>query len=324
MRAVQFLGRPRGTWVLSLAVFIGLALAPGVQQQPEDSRYFPETGHTVKDRFLEFFDGHGGLEILGFPITDEFYDSEAGLTVQYFQGGRLEYHPDNPEPYTVQLGLLGAQILAEREPVLRVGRAEAANNPNCQFFPETSHNVCYSFRVFYNAHGGLDVFGYPLTEIIQENNRFVQYFQRARMEWHPERPPGQKVQLGRLGRIYYDLAGLDRRYLPAPSATLREITSLTVHASVEVPITGQGTAQTVFVYVIDQQGLPVSDAQVTVIAHWPAGDETFHLAATDARGMTSVPFHIGPTTPGTMILLDVTAVAGPIAGATRTSFLPWW
>jgi hypothetical protein len=323
---VQQGGRSWGTLVLSLAVSVGLAFTrtgPGAQQG--DARYFPETGHTVRGDFLAFFDERGGLEIFGFPITDEFVDPRTGLVVQYFQQARFERHPKNKPPYQVQLGLLGSQLLAERQPPLRVGRANASATPNCRFFPETGHNLCYSFLEFYDANGGLDLYGYPVTEIIQENGRFVQYFQRARMEWHPERPSGQKVQLGRLGRVYYDLLGLDLgQTSDANSATLVQITSLTLHASVETPITGQGSRQTVFVYVVDQGDRPVTGAQVTVIAHLPEGDLAFQLAATDGTGTTSVTFDIGQATPGTMILLDVTAVAGAVAGETRTSFLPWW
>jgi hypothetical protein len=244
--------------------------------------------------------------------------------VQYFQRARFEFHPDNPAPYRVQLGLVGTQFLAERQPPLRAGRGVDADNPNCRFFPETGHNVCYSFLSFFDERGGLDIFGYPLTEIIQENARFVQYFQRARLEWRPELPAGQRVQLAMLGVFYFDLAGLDRSLLRPSNANLRQITSIVVHASVENPITGQGDSQVVYVYVVDQQGQPVADAQVLVIAHLPEGDLAFQLPATGQDGTTTVAFDVGQTTPGAMILLDVTAVSGPVAGETRTSFLPWW
>jgi hypothetical protein len=314
------------SWVLSLTVFVGLAFtrSGAGAQQPGDSRYFSETGHTVRGEFLQFFDQRGGLEIFGFPITDEHVEPQSGLRVQYFQRARFEWRPDNPEAYRVELGLLGAQFLAEQQPPRRVGRAADAANPNCHFFPTTGHNVCYSFRDFYFSRGGLDIFGYPITETIQENGRFVQYFQRARFEWHPERPGGQRVQLAMLGVLYFDLAGLDRSLLPPSNATLRQITSVVAHASVEKPITAAGDSQTVYVYVVDQQGQPIQGAQVTVIAHLPDGDQAFQLPAADARGTTAVTFGVGQATPGAMILLDVTAVAGPLAGATRTSFLPWW
>jgi hypothetical protein len=323
---VKFLAKTWPIWVLNLAVAAGLAFTPAAPptQQSGDTRYFSDTGHSVSGPFLEFFDGRGGLEVFGYPITDAYIDPASGLRVQYFQRARFEYHPSNPAPYVVQLGLVGSQYLTLSEPKVPEGQAPAAKNPNCDFFPETGHNVCYSFRSFYLEHGGLDIFGYPVTETLYENDRFVQYFQRARMEWHPERPGGERVQLSMLGVLYFDLAGLDQSLLPASNATPRQITALTVHASVETPITGQGDLQTVYVYVVDQQAQPVSQAQVTVIAHLPDGDQAFQLPGTDDGGTSTVTFGVGQTTPGTMILLDVTASSGFVAGDTRTSFLPWW
>lgn len=62
---------------------------------------------------------------------------------------------------------------------------------------ETGHTLAYSFRQFYDHHGGVPVFGLPLTEVYIENGRPVQYFERARFEWHAEIP---RVLLGHLGR----------------------------------------------------------------------------------------------------------------------------
>ncbi|MDI3340746.1 MAG: pectinesterase family protein [Sphaerobacter sp.] len=57
--------------------------------------------------------------------------------------------------------------------------------PGCVYFPETQHNLCFGFRSYWERFGGLATFGYPLTEEFVENGRTVQYFERARFEWHP-------------------------------------------------------------------------------------------------------------------------------------------
>lgn len=310
--------------LLSLTLILGSAITARAQQ-PDASRYFPETGHTVRGPFLTHYDTRGGLEIYGYPITDEFVDPTTGVLVQYFQRARFEWHPENPVPYTVQLGLLG-QRLGRGTPPLAVNQVPAPNNPDCQYFSETGHSVCYSFLKFFEDKGGLDLFGFPISEIVLENSRFVQYFQRARMEWYPERPAGQRVQLGLLGKFYYEFAGLDRsRLTPQPiSATERRVTSLVVHASVENPIAGRDGAQTVYVYVTDQQGQRLEGARVTLVAHLPQGDQALPLTPTGDRGTTKVTFEIGQTKPGAPITLDVTAEYGTVAGDTRTSFLPWW
>lgn len=66
-----------------------------------------------------------------------------------------------------------------------------------RFFRETGHTLAYSFRDFHERNGGLPIFGLPLTEVFLENNLPVQYFERARFEWHPTIAA---VQVGHLGR----------------------------------------------------------------------------------------------------------------------------
>ena len=56
---------------------------------PPTVRYYPQTGHSIKGPFLEFFDAHGGIGMLGYPLTDE--QQEGDLTVQYFENVRLEW-----------------------------------------------------------------------------------------------------------------------------------------------------------------------------------------------------------------------------------------
>jgi hypothetical protein len=70
------------------------------------------------------------------------------------------------------------------------------------YFPETGHNIGLAIKRFYDAHGGIDIFGLPLTEVFEEDGVRVQYFERARFELHPELPPEFYVSLTLLGRHY--------------------------------------------------------------------------------------------------------------------------
>ena len=70
------------------------------------------------------------------------------------------------------------------------------------FFPKTGHNVGLAIKRFYDSHGGLDIFGLPLTEVFDEDGLKVQYFERARFELHPELPPEFYVSLTLLGRHF--------------------------------------------------------------------------------------------------------------------------
>ncbi|HUY99349.1 MAG TPA: L,D-transpeptidase, partial [Thermomicrobiaceae bacterium] len=63
--------------------------------------------------FRGYWQTHGGLEILGYPISEEFRQN--GVTVQYFERARLEYHPENAAPWDIEGGLLGVQIYALKQ-----------------------------------------------------------------------------------------------------------------------------------------------------------------------------------------------------------------
>lgn len=86
-----------------------------------DNRFFPETGHGVAGRFLDFWNAVDGMRVLGYPISDQVQESlpdKQVYTVQYFERGRIEYHPQQAgTPYEMQMGLLGrALFLKESTP----------------------------------------------------------------------------------------------------------------------------------------------------------------------------------------------------------------
>lgn len=186
-------------------------------------RYFEETGHYLRGVFFEYWETHGALPVLGAPITAAIVEN--GLTVQYLERVRLEWHPENNDPRNrVLLTRLGA-ILNEARGVTFSPQSAGNNAPNSFFFAETGHNLSNAFLSYWLRNGGLAVFGYPISEEIVETNAAdglqytVQYFERNRFEWHPERRPQFNVQLGLLGVEYARLVNLNplaRVLLPGP------------------------------------------------------------------------------------------------------------
>jgi len=76
-----------------------------------DCTYFSETQHNLCGGFLSYWSQFGGLAVFGYPLTEEF--AKHGVTVQYFERARFEWRPGAwPERYDVELGRLGAQVLA--------------------------------------------------------------------------------------------------------------------------------------------------------------------------------------------------------------------
>jgi len=335
--------------ILAICAITGanFLLPCSIHGQMPTIRYFSETGHNVRGKFLEFFEAHGGLAVFGYPLTDEFTQDDRHI--QYFQKVRMDWHPEFPEPYNVQLGLLGDE-LGYRKPPISSAEIPPANHPQRRYYPQTGHTVSFAFLTYFDEHGGLDIFGYPITEFLIERGRIVQYFQRACLEWHPENPHPYKVQLGLLGEIDVDQKQdgkkLDPTLLdpqpailtsPTPSTTsdssasptatptpLPSVTAMDVSASVKYAITGREGYQTLYVYVTDQQGRGLPGAQVSFVAHYTTRDRAFSVPPTDTTGYTHHIFNVGNPLPGYIIVIDVTVTYGRLTATTQTSFLPWW
>ncbi len=169
-----------------------------VESTPERT-YFASTGHTLAFGFKQFWEADGGLAAFGYPISEEFgeLDPVTGrtFTVQYFERYRFEYHPEFAgTPWEVSLGLLGAQVAPQAFPT-----APPPPNSSILYFADTQHTLGGPFRSFWEANGGLEMFGYPISEPFEQGGTLVQYFERARLELHPDLPSGSDVLLSRLG-----------------------------------------------------------------------------------------------------------------------------
>ena len=176
--------------------------------------FFPETGHHLSGDLLTNWLEHGDFTIYGFPITEPI--SEDGRIVQYFERARLEWWPENREDHPdwviigSHLGIWKAQQVRDRAPFLPVRLENYNPEDGYYYFEETGHTLANGFKEFWDKHGGLPVFGYPISEEFEENGFVVQYFERARFEWHPENAGTQyEVLLGHLGREYVERRGID-------------------------------------------------------------------------------------------------------------------
>jgi hypothetical protein len=89
------------------------------------------------------------------------------------------------------------------------------------YYPQTGHFLGGEFRVFFEQHGGVRAFGYPVTDqyIRSWDSRIVQYFERARIERVDE--PGQPpyLKLGDIGTDYARLRGYSFPRVPPVSDT---------------------------------------------------------------------------------------------------------
>jgi type VII secretion-associated serine protease mycosin len=180
---------------------------PPVGNTP-DLVYFPQVGHTLRGPFLKYWRENGGLPIFGYPISEEFTEVSAvdgkPYTVQYFERNRFEYHPEfRGTKHEVLMGLLGIETTTGR--TFQPGQP-FQSDLNRIYFAETRHSLSGPFLKYWRTHGGLPIFGYPISEELVERNSadgkeyIVQYFERNRFEYHPEfRGTDNEVLLGLLG-----------------------------------------------------------------------------------------------------------------------------
>jgi hypothetical protein len=173
-------------------------------------QYFAPTNQSACNQFLDYWNKYGGLSIFGYPLSPEL--TENGLTVQYFERAKLEYHPELAgTEWQVEGELVGRSVTAGRQgeaPFRPL--AGISSDASCNAYTETGHRLCNGFRTYWQQHGGLWMFGFPISEEFQEKNPdtgeiyTVQYFERARFEYHPEYKGTQyEVLLGRLGAQLY-------------------------------------------------------------------------------------------------------------------------
>ncbi len=311
-------------WVFGFLGLLFLLITGSVQAQQEDRHYFPETGHWVSGPFWVWYQEHPqSQDVLQQPITEAFTDPQTGYQVQYFVGGRMELRPGDAGPTQVVITPLG---LYYHEVAPGIPLDYPIPDAACRFFVETGHRVCYEFLKGFDALGGLELLGYPVSEVEFQEEMLVQYFQLARLEWHPENPPGQQIVVTDLGVRYFRELGLDTALLRPNTAgnIIHPVTRLVVRPGVRYAVISSDVSQTLYVVVQDQIQQPVVGAQVTFRLITPTGETIlYRLLPTDANGVTRYPFSLANMPPG-LAQVIVTVEYQGLQATGRTAFRIWW
>jgi hypothetical protein len=246
--------------------------------------------------------------------------------MQYFQRGRFELYPNAPAGRRVQLSPLG--VLTYQ--VSKVQPINMSTNPQvCRRYNQ--YFVCYAFLAFFDAHGGLAQFGYPISNYSKEGDVYVQYFERARFEFHPELSMDNWVKLTDIGRIQFDqshrnpilLAPINGRNNLAANSP---VTGLQVRAYVSKANVTANSQQGVTVVVLDQDHKPVGQAQVAVKIDWPGGKvDNLPPQPTNQHGISYQDgIKVGNLKASQIVLVEVNVSFGDLQAATTTWFYIWW
>ncbi|MDQ3930795.1 MAG: CAP domain-containing protein [Chloroflexota bacterium] len=169
---------------------------------PMRSIVVASTGKRVQGDFLATYERFG-VERVGYPVSDQV--QENGMTVQYFERVRMEYHPElMAQGHSVLMSRLGADF-TQNTPFSRVQPFKSTRTQ--AYVKETGHSLSEPFLSYWKRNGAVELFGYPLSEPMAQDGMTVQWFERTRFEYHPElERTGNPVQLTHLGK-----AALERR-----------------------------------------------------------------------------------------------------------------
>jgi peptide/nickel transport system substrate-binding protein len=222
-------------------------------------------GFEVSGRFLEVWSAQGSeqrsIYVNGLPITPRrpeisLADGKTYET-QWFERASYEAHPENNPPHDVLLGLLGSRIAEGRgalnsetgraryatdQPFVSVERPDGIEAEGKMWFPETGHILAGKFLEYWQRYGGLQQFGFPLSEEFEEVSPTdgkpyrVQYFERNRFELHPDKPAPYEVELGLLGVQLFGQQAVPADQLPvAPPKGVTSARDTYIEGSMQEP-----------------------------------------------------------------------------------------
>ncbi|HYI15985.1 MAG TPA: hypothetical protein VEX37_11380, partial [Thermomicrobiales bacterium] len=159
------------------------AMIPVEASEASDCVYLAESQHNVCGDFASFFAAHGGSDVFGLPLTEQYIIG--GMPVQYFERARFEWHAGaGGEADHVLLTRLGAaQWYAQSGREIDTP-AVPIEDEGCLYEYSTGHNICDEFAYHWVSSGSALTFGYPLTEAFDRDGLHLQYFERARFELH--------------------------------------------------------------------------------------------------------------------------------------------
>ncbi len=240
-----------------------------------------QTQKCVKGMLFAYWLEHGGVDRWGYPITDEFDEPNAdGKThrVQYFERGRLEYHQEFINtPSVVLPGLLGREQFAARYPISRT-----ANATGEQCFAETNRCISGGFKNYWQQGGGAGQFGFPISDELDETNggqtAHVQYFERARFEYHPEAS-------GTKGEVSLGLVGSDAFATKYPTGQPPAATGFAINVwantKAGMPYPAPVASLAARVYVPDELAgnvTVIDPSSFQIIDRYPTGRTSHHVS----------------------------------------------
>jgi lipoprotein-anchoring transpeptidase ErfK/SrfK len=208
--------------------FANVNLPPDLGQAPIQV-YVPETRHTLRGYFLDYWRANGAASVYGNPISEPFA-AENGLYSQAFENGVFQFVAEMvwTDLPSVTLMPIGRTALESRVDTFRVdGRrgqgggdrrsaawkpvspdgvaAVAALSTGGTWSETTGHTIDGSFYDWYSAHEGIFYLGEPISQPVRERGLTVQYFEGGMLMQDDQ----NRVRLAPLAREMAPVIGVD-------------------------------------------------------------------------------------------------------------------
>ena len=143
--------------------------------------YFAATGHNLGTPFLDTWRAAGGFEVLGAPLSEARYIADVVETHQTFETLTLTYDPDLEYDWRIQALHLDQKMI-DRISTADSRKKVATASDGGTVYPETGHTLSGSFLSFWEQHGGVRLFGLPVTEPFSSSAGTTQVFERVVMD----------------------------------------------------------------------------------------------------------------------------------------------
>ena len=185
---------------------------------------------------------------------------------------------------------------------------------------DLGHNIPILFYDYIAQHGGIDVSGYPITEIFPyQDNIYRQCFENLCLDSDPNAAEGQQVHLVNLGSIYKTLF-----INPSPQATEEPGSKVQIQLWEESPLIDSDHVQTIHATII-KDGMPVEKVVPDIELTLPDDTRSVYVfPPTNSGGAASLSVPAIKAPNGALITYEVCVKDGD-AGETcvEDSYIIW-
>jgi hypothetical protein len=192
-RAVQSMRTKRTLNSLLAAAIVLSALAFVITPAPasanelfspdSDHLYFEQTGQVLGGVFLDAWQGLGGINRTGKPISPAIHEGDRW--VQWFEFARLEVPNGETVVENVTFAAAGinyADLIGYRRWHPAFKPVEAAGE-GALYFEETGHSLANAMLVAWSNNDYENTLGMPISEEFQVGNSTYQFFERGAFAW---------------------------------------------------------------------------------------------------------------------------------------------